>query len=499
MKDFFTEFSFVVSGILILLHLFFLLFILYRKSGDAVSTAFWLMTAAVFPVGGFILFLFFGVSGRKRMVFQIAAVNTRLRYGSGRRKLLTGAIEQQDRALTRFIADDARAAARRNLMLDRLFPECPLLSGNRTELLVDGTEAYPRMLEDIRNARTSIRLQSFILMGDRTGIQFLEALEARAREGVDVKVLYDSFGSFKALFSSRFRRILRGRIPGMQIRAFSQLNLLAPWLFQMRNHRKLLVIDGRIAYTGGINISEENERRQEVPASRHIHDLHCRITGPAVSQLAMTFFRDWAYTTRKSPGEIVVPGELALPEEAGPDTLRVIPSGPGNYYQGSRDLFYTAAMQAQKSLTILTPYFVPGGQYVELLCMAAARGVDVQIIVPQNNNHLFVDLAARSMYGQLLEYGVRIYEKRGNFSHIKALLGDGEWGFMGSSNCDNRSFRLNYELDFWFDGGPAAAALDLEIHQELADCREVTLQETDRKGVVAHLVENACSLLSPIL
>ena len=494
-----TEISVWISGGLIVFHISFLLYILYRKTGDAMSTAFWLTLAAVFPLGGFVLFLFFGVPGRKKMVFQIAAVSSRLRYRSGRQKLLTGEIEQQDRALTKFIADTAAARSERNEMLDRLFPEAPLFSGNRTELLVDGTEAYPRMLADIRQAKNSIRLQSFILMGDHTGLQFLEALEEKASEGVDVKVLYDSFGSFKSIFSKRFRRLIRLRHPHMEIRAFSQLNLFAPWLFQMRNHRKLLVIDGKIAYTGGINISEENERREDVPANRHIHDLHCRITGPAVSQLALSFFRDWAYTGRKKPGTVTVPGELALPENCGKDALRVIPSGPGNRYQGTRDLFFAAAMQARKSLTILTPYFVPGAQYVDLLCMTAARGVEVQIIVPKNNNHLFVDLAARSMYGKLLEYGVRIFEKKGNFSHIKALLGDGAWGFMGSSNCDNRSFRLNYELDFWFDGGPAAEALDLEIHQELQHCDEVTLEATDRKGMLARLAENACALLSPIL
>ena len=369
----FAEYSVWISGALIALHICFLLYILYRKTGDAMSTAFWLTLAAVFPLGGFVLFLFFGVPGRKRMEFHVAAVTSRFRHRSERQRLFAGEIEQQDRALTRFIADTPQARTETNRMLDRLFPEAPLLTGNRTELLVDGTEAYPRMLEDIRNARISIRLQSFILMGDSVGMQFLEALEKKAAEGVDVKVLYDSFGSFKALFSKRFRRLIRLKTPCMTIRAFSQLNLFAPWLFQMRNHRKLLVIDGRIAYTGGINISEENERREDVPANRHIHDLHCRITGPAVSMLAMSFFRDWAYIHRKNPGRITVPGELVIPEDCGKDALRVIPSGPGNYYQGTKDLFYTAAMQAQKSLTILTPYFVPGVQYVELLCMTAAR------------------------------------------------------------------------------------------------------------------------------
>ena len=487
------------SASAVALHVLFLLYILYRKTGDPSGAAFWLMTAAVFPLGGFVLFLFFGMSGRRRMTFHIAKVHAQMRYAHARQRLLGETVARQDRALSRFIADTPEARSPRNAMLDRLFPEAPLLTGNRTELLVDGTEAYPRMLEDIAQAKVSVRLQSFILMADDVGLQFLSLLEKKAEEGVDVKILYDNFGSLRSFFSLRFRHFRKCRDPHFKLRSFSQLNLFAPWLFQMRNHRKLLVIDGKIAYTGGINISEENERLDKVPPNRYVHDLHCRITGPAVAQFAMSFFRDWMYASRKHPDEIVVEGELVLPEKTGEDTLRVIQSGPGNHDEGTRDLFSAAAMQARESLTILTPYFVPGPQYVELLCMVAARGVDVRIIVPGHNNHKFVDLAARSAYGRLLEYGVRIYEKRGTFSHIKALLADDAWGFMGSSNCDSRSFRLNYELDFWFEGGPAAEALDREIRQELAECDEVMLFDTDRKPVWTRLVENACALLSPIL
>ena len=487
------------SAAAVALHVLFLLYILYCKTGDPSGAAFWLMTAAVFPLGGFVLFLFFGMPGRRRMTFHIAKVHARMRNAHARRRMFGEEIARLDRALTRFVADTPEARAPRNAMLDRLFPESPLLTGNHTELLIDGTEAYPRMLSDIAAAKVAVRLQSFILTADEVGRRFLDALEKKADEGVDVKILFDSFGSFRAYFSTGFRRALRKRRPHLAMRAFSPLNLYAPWLFQMRNHRKLLVIDGRIAYTGGINISAENERLEKVPPSRYIHDLHCRITGPAVAQFAMSFFRDWSYAVRRHPDGIAVAGELVPPEKTGEDTLRVIQSGPGCHDEGSRDLFYAAAMQARESLTVLTPYFVPGAQFSELLCMVAARGVDVRIIVPKHNNHKFVDLAARSVYGKLLEYGVRIYEKRGTFSHIKALLADGSWGFMGSSNCDNRSFRLNYELDFWFEGGPAAEALGREIREELAECDEVTLFDAARKKVWRQLLENACALLSPVL
>ncbi len=481
----------------LLLYVLVLLYILYAKSDDPAEAAFWLLVVALIPVGGLLLFLFFGITRLGRVDGKVRTVCSRVEDAKDHGPGL--ALAAQERSLGDCVPVSGIAGSDHNRMLDRLFPQSLLLGGNRLEMLRDGNSVYPRMLEDIAAARHCIRLQSFIFMSDEVGMKILNALERKAAEGVDVKILFDSFGSCKSYFSPFFRRCLFGRREHFQIRAFSPINLLTPWKFQLRNHRKLLVIDGRIAYSGGINISRENEHLQRVPASRYIHDLHCRITGPAVSQFTLSFFRDWMYTTGKVFNDCALPEDFPAVAKTGRSVVRVLESGPGNNYQGTKMLFFAAASLARRSLTIVTPYLVPGPAYINALCMAAARGVAVKIVVPKHNNHIFVDFAARSLYHRLLRHGVRIFEKRGCFSHIKALMVDSEWGFMGSSNCDSRSFRLNFELDFCFERGRFLTSMLDQVRAELAESDEVQLFDVEAKSIPRRLCENACALLTPIL
>lgn len=267
----------------------------------------------------------------------------------------------------------------------------------------------------------------------------------------------------------------------------------------MRNHRKLLIVDGRIAYSGGINISVENTRPATLPPSRYIHDLHCRITGPVVALFTSSFFRDWSYTTGKNLSEVVSPDDYPSPEPCGNDVVRVLAGGPGDTYQGTRQFFFAAVALARRSLTIITPYLVPGSAFIDALCLAAARGVEVKIIVPQHNNHFYVDMAARNFYPVLLRRGVRIFEKTGIFSHTKALLVDREWGIMGSSNCDSRSFRLNFELDFCFEGGDFVGAMEEQIEVELSQSVELSLRDVGKYPFYQRFISGCCALLSPIL
>ncbi|MDD3153799.1 MAG: phospholipase D-like domain-containing protein, partial [Victivallaceae bacterium] len=403
------------------------------------------------------------------------------------------AISKLSDALTTFAPQErSNDRALFDFTLDRLFPDNPVLGGNELELLCDGAAVYPRMLEDIRKAQHSIRLESFILAEDSVGSRILSALKERAEAGVEVQVLYDGVGSFPAYL----RRLIFHRRSKIQMKAFSPLSLFAPWRVQLRNHRKLLVVDGVIAYSGGINISEENEHTSRVPARAYIHDLHCRICGPATAQFTMQFFRDWLFTTGR---HIPVAEDFPLPKAAGKTNLRVIDSGPGENYEAARMLFLTASALAKETLVIITPYFVPGKGFIDALTLAAARGVEIKLIVPAHNNHWYVAYAARSFYRTLLEAGVRIYEKQSYFSHTKALLADGSWGFMGSSNCDCRSFHLNFELDFCFEGGSFPSTLTRQIFRELADSHEITLADVERKNPGKIFLEDLCSMLAPIL
>ena len=260
------------------------------------------------------------------------------------------------------------------------------------------------------------------------------------------------------------------------------------------------MVDGRIAYTGGINISEENARFKQLPPSRYIHDLHCRITGPAAAQLTLSFLADYLYTTRgEQSSQAITPGDCTLPERTGEAIVRVLPGGPGNLREGSRKLFFAAAALAQKELWILTPYLVPGRDYVDALCMAAARGVDVRLVVPAKSNHFYVDCAAQNFYSKLYDAGVTIYEKLGYFSHTKALLVDGEWGFMGSSNCDSRSFYLNLELDIVFEKSGFVSDLRQQFCDEISCSRKLTAYRLNHLSKLRKLLNSIAALFTPIL
>ncbi len=485
------------NWVLFFIHTLILIYICWVKRNEPSEATFWLLVVALIPVGGIILYLCFGITRVDRADWLLRAIHESINGVEG--KQWAEEMKKQANSLEAFVPSSREAGAERHQMLDRLFPDTLLLDGNHLELLRDGSSVYPRMLDDIRAAQRTIRLQTFILMSDEVGTQFLQALEAKAAEGVDVKILFDSFGSFKSYFSRYFRRCLVHRNPHFQIRAFSMLNLFAPWKFQLRNHRKLLLIDGKIAYSGGINIAVENERYANIPPKRYIHDLHCRITGPAVTQFTSSFFRDWSFTSRQNPVSCITAGDFTPPVRSGNTTLRVIGSGPGDHYLGTRHLFFAAAALAKRSLTIMTPYLVPGASYIDALCMAAARGIAVKIIVPQRNNHFYVDMAAQNFYPVLLRSGVRIFEKKGIFSHTKALLVDNEWGFMGSSNCDSRSFRLNLELDFCFDGGTISDAMCEQVQNELAQSEELELYEVESRSRCRQFFCGCCALLTPIL
>jgi len=473
--------------------------VFWTKRNDPSEASFWLLVVAFLPAAGIVLYLFFGITRVERVDRRIRA----FRQSADARSLPPDAPGSRFAArlaeLSRFAPPAEEAADGHNHTLDRLFPEAVPVAGNEVKLLRDGEEAYPAMLRDILSARRSVRLQSFILNGDAVGRALLDALAQKAREGVDVKILFDSFGSFRSYFSPAFLGFLFRRIPNFSIRPISVWHPLEPWRFQLRNHRKLLVVDGKTAYSGGVNISADNGPADRVPPNRRIHDLHCRIEGPAVTAFTRAFVRDWSYRAGKPFAECLSDGDLAAAERAGGTTLRVVPGGPGDLYEAPKNLFLAAAACAKKSLVVATPYFVPGSDVVSALCIAAARGVDVRVVVPERNNHFYVDYASRNCHSALLRAGVRVFRRSGPFSHTKALLVDGEWGFMGSSNCDRRSFRLNFELDFCFEGGSFAGQVARQLLHELERSREVSLVEMERRGVAAKFLSAACALLTPVL
>lgn len=478
--------------LVILVDVFTIIHILANKYDEPASAILWIFIVLDIPILGVLIYLILGINRIKTTGLKIDKASNNMHKA----KLGTeGAFLSYLSGVMSFNFKPSEPGYM--TMLDKLLPKTFPTSGNSISLLEDGTSAYPKMLQAIENAEKNINLQSFIINDDEVGNMIFDALQRKSKQdGVKVKVLFDRLGSSHAYSRHFFKKWSRGN-KNFELKAFSKFNLFAPYRVQLRNHRKLLICDGKVAFIGGINISAENDATLK---TKYIHDLHCQIKGPAVGELQFSFLKDWSFVSKTDP-EILLEQEnyFVTPERMGESIIRAIPSGPGQAYEASKKLFMSAVSMAKKSLWIITPYFVPDKSFIEGLCLAAARNVDIRIIIPQNNNHWYVRYASRSIYNTLIYSNIRVFEKKGMFSHAKAVIIDGEWAIMGSSNCDMRSFRLNYELDFTVEGGDFVYLLHQQFLKELEESQEITYSDRMKRTRYQELVENFCSLFTPVL
>ncbi|MCK4869801.1 MAG: cardiolipin synthase [Gammaproteobacteria bacterium] len=482
----------LVIDILIAIH------ILMTKNEEPTSAVLWFFIVFSFPIFGVILYLFFGINRIKTLGLKIELANERIDHAQHEQvsKIIKQIFSEREQYIYHNKKEDNDPLSHHKT-LDRLLPKTQALIGNKLELLRNGTTAYPKMLQAIKNAKETIHLQSFIIHGDIIGKEILDALVKKANDGVKVKILYDKFGSLKSIFSHFFAKYKKEN-PNFQLHPFAFINLFTPWRVQLRNHRKLLVVDGNIAFIGGINISSDNDIRV-CNKDKYIHDLHCILHGPAVSSLQMSFLRDWHYTTGAPISQLFTEQHFPKLTPQGDTIVRAVDSGPGQNYAATEKALMSAIVTAKKSLWIMTPYFTPDKAFIKALTMASARGIDIRVIVPKNNNHWYAQFASRSIYRNLLLNRITILEKTGIFSHAKAMLIDNKWAIMGSSNCDIRSFRLNYELDFVATDGDFINELRKQFEHELAQSEEIKIKSVLKKKLPRQLLENLCSLLTPVL
>ncbi len=370
--------------------------------------------------------------------------------------------------------------------------ELPLLRGNRVEPLIDGDVAYPAMLEAIESARESITLTIYIFSNDATGRRFVDALARAVERGVEVRVLIDAVG---ARYS---RRSIKGLLRGRGIPTATFMSSLFLWrmpFFNLRSHRKIMVIDGYIGFTGGMNI-----RGECVLADRPSHptrDLHFRVTGPVVEQLQATFVEDWNFTT----GELLA-GEKWFPSEreaTGTVLARAIPDGPDHDMDKMSMAFQGALSVARYSVRIVTPYFLPDRSLVAALNTCALRGVTVDVLLPSENNLRMVSWAATAQLWQVLEWGCRVWYSPPPFDHSKLMTVDGALAIIGSSNWDSRSLRLNFELGMECYDTELVSVLDQEIEARVSVAREVTLREVNGRSFPAKLRDGTVRLFAPYL
>jgi len=367
----------------------------------------------------------------------------------------------------------------------------PLVAGNRVVLLSGGAEAYPAMLAAIDAAERSVTFCTYIFDPGRAGDAFVEALARAQARGVHVRVLVDAVGA-------RYRwPPIHHRLRRRGVRTELFLPRLTPgWLpfVNLRNHRKVLVADGRLAFTGGMNVRDDFLAAAGGPPP--FMDLQCRVEGPVVAHLQSAFAEDWLFTTGEAlDGEAIFP----LLPSAGPILARGVPDGPDEDFEALRWLLLGALAAARRRVRIVTPYFLPDQPLLAALNVAALRGVEVEVILPERSNLPLVQWAQTAQLWQVLDRGCRVWLTPSPFDHSKAMTVDGVWSLLGSANWDPRSLRLNFELDVELYDPSLAAALDALIDGKIAGARELSLAEVDRRALALRLRDGVARLFSPYL
>ncbi|MEO6264850.1 MAG: cardiolipin synthase [Luteimonas sp.] len=437
-----------------------------------VATLSWLLGLAVLPYVGFLIYYVFGPQRIKRQRLRRARARVALPDAEG-------TVER---------SEPAELAA-----LAQATTGLPATTATDVRLLIDGAATYDALLADVRAACDHIHLEYYIYAADHTGTALRDALVERARAGVAVRLLLDAVGSSNCP-RQFFAPLLAagGELAWFHPMRFGRI-WKRPWL-NLRTHRKIVVIDGRIAFTGGINITDEENERLRDDAYR---DLHLRLEGDAVRPLQLVFVEDWVYASG-SRDFISAVAKAMPPARPGPIRAQVLTSGPDSPWEAIHRLHVGAIHAARQRVWLVTPYFVPGEAAVMALTSAALGGLDVRLLVPKMSDSRFVTHAARSYFDELMNAGAKVYEYGPRMLHTKALLVDDELAIIGSANFDPRSFRLNFEVSMLFRDAAIAAALARLVEGEFAHAPRVRDQREQPLWSV-RLPEALARLLSPLL
>jgi cardiolipin synthase len=443
------------------------------------SAAIWLAICLLIPVVGVPLYWLFGfnrisTSNRGlRAGGRPAVFHPRARADETKIDLLSGSVEPAHAAIGQ------RVTGR------------PLIAGNQVEMLENGDAAYPRMLAAIRDAQSSIYCSTFIFDRDQVGNEFVQALGDAAKRGADVRVLVDGIGEWYSLrrISTQLERV------GCCVARFLPLSLIPPSIhINLRYHRKLLIVDSTLAFTGGMNIGGRHLVAQAIKRNP-VRDLHFAIEGPAVTEIESVFRKDWAFAVRESSG-FPTPHE---PTPTGPDSVRAICTGPDEDFETLRWILLSAISEARERVRIMTPYFIAEASLVATLNAASLRGVDVQVILPAHNNLKYMTWAANSQLWQLLEFGVRVYSQHGPFNHAKLIVIDDRYAVIGSANLDPRSLRLNFEFNLEVYGEGCVKDLVRYYEDALRESEPMTLEELEGRSLWVKLRDALAALFSPYL
>ncbi|MEH7383379.1 cardiolipin synthase [Bacillus sp. JJ1533] len=479
--------TFLLIGLAFVLNIFIAIIITFRERRDAVSSWAWLLVLVFMPLIGYLLYILFGQNLSRSNLFQWEDQKK-----IGIHKMLTTQLSEVRSNEFKF-RNQGTKKGKSLIYMNLINNDAVLTEDNSVKLLTDGIGKFNSLLKDIEGAKDHIHLQYYIFKKDHFGRKLIELLTKKAQEGVKIRVLYDEVGS-RRLSEEYFKDFLE---------AYGEVGVFFPskfFIFNLRlnyrNHRKLVIIDGKTGYLGGFNIGIEylgvNKK------FGYWRDTHLRIQGTAVHAIQTRFILDW---NQASPSQKInyKPNYFPNPISQGNVGIQIVTSGPDSKTEHIKNGYIKMISSAQKSILIQTPYFIPDMSLLDALRIACSSGIEVNIIIPNKHDHMFVYWATLSYIGELLMAGATVFIYDGGFIHSKTVIVDKEISSVGTANFDVRSFKLNFEVNaFVYDEG-IAQRLSTQFYEDIKACRKLTLEQYQERPLWSHFKESISRLLSPIL
>lgn len=465
--------SMALYGVIILMKVFSLML----ENRSAQNTLLWIYILLLFPVIGYIVYLYFGQLFLKGFLFKSKRIRDREVFATLRKK---------DKIDFSMLNDHQRHFAR---YLDRVIVT-NMNTNTKTKILKNGEETFKEIKKRLKEAKDFIHMEYYTFRYDRLGKEIIDILSVKAQEGVEVRLMYDAMGSIS--LSSSDIKVMKDA--GIMVHPFLPLKSgLYNQKFNFRNHRKIIVIDGKVGFVGGLNIGVEYLGEDEEIG--FWCDTHVVLEGEAVQTLHAVFLLDWRYVS----GEMLVKDERyikAIPA-TGDGIVHVVPTGPET--ENMSDHYYAMISCATESIWIASPYFVPNQAIRTALRIAAHKGIQIRIMVPEINDGFLTQYASQSYLPELLRSGIEIYAYQKGFLHKKIIIVDGDLATIGTANMDIRSFRLNFEVNLFLTGTDSVQELVANYKEDLEDCVRIRPVEFYKRGFSERVKESFARLFSGVL
>ena len=472
----------VIGFIAVIANIFFSFSLIFIERKDPSTTWAWLMIMIILPGIGFIIYLLLGQNFSRARLFK-----EKKEFDTIKRRELSKdfASEEHEHIGGEQYLDLIR--------MNYTHSGAKCTYNNEVDVYYNGVDKFKQLIKDLKNAKKFIHIQYYIIRPDKLGKKIMSILEEKAAEGIEIRFLVDSMGSYRVTKRSlkdftknggKFEIFFPGILPHVNTR------------INYRNHRKMVIIDGEYGYIGGFNVGDEY-----IGEDKHIgfwRDTHIRIRGEAVNDLTDRFLLDWCYAS----GEEIDDFSKFYPETPirdGDIAIQIVTSGPDHNEEYIKNAYMKMINNAKKYVYLETPYFVPDSPMLEALKLSALSGVDVRLIIPGKPDHVFMKWAASAYIGDLLNAGAKVYLYQNGFIHAKTIVADGKVCTVGTANMDMRSYCLNFEVNAFIYDDRVANNLENQFFKDIEDCKVMTKEKYDKRSIALRIRESIIRLISPIL